>query len=432
MSRGRVPTPALVIVCAALVAASLAMAFQSLALAGDGAFYLLRIIATGEVFGTQERYLGNLVRQAPALLGVHAGVTNTYALSLLFGVGQIVFLAVVWSLAIVLSRADRVAFTAVAGAAGICAGTTWFFSVSEAVFATSLTALVAVLLWREGAWTWAHAIVALVASFVLVATYEAAFVTGALLAAWAGWRAYRATPSLERYACAAVAALSTLSVLVAAQGIREPTSPAHSRSLLYSVTSLDPWPLYLATAGLALFVAGMRPWLPRSARWALLGLGATALGIGAAGLDISTQAAFAARGGASLVVFALQLALLLDWATRGRTHARGEPDARLLAIPILFVVAILVANGSALRSWSGSLDAFQREVEAAAAPTDAHLVLPANRRDVLWNWTIPSLSLLVRTRPDASVLFVPYETGYVPFAPEDARSQIDDAYTWGR
>ena len=432
MSRGRVPTLALWLVCVPLVVAALAMAWQSLALAGDGAFYLLRIVADGEAWSTQERYVGNLVRQGPALIGVHAGVTNTHALAVLLGVGQIVIFAVVWSLAVVLARGDRLAFTAVAGAAGICAGTTWFFSVTEAVPAAALTALVAVLLWREETWTWAHAALAIVASLVLVATYQSAIVTGAILAAWAAWRTARAAHSLERSACAVVAALSTLSVLVAANGIREPTSPSHSRSLLYSVVSLDPWPLYLATAGLAVFVAGMGSWLPRRARWVSLAVGAAALGVAVAGLDMSLNTAFAARGGASLVVFALQFALLLDWATRGRWRERHEPDARLLAVPILFVVAILAANLVALRGWSSSLDAFQREVAATTAPTDARLVLAPDRRDVLWNWAVPSLSLLVRTRPDASVLFVPYETGYVPFAPEDARAQIDDSYTWGR
>ena len=69
-------------------------------------------------------------------------------LTLLLGVGQLVLPAIVWSLAIVLSRADRLVCAAVAMIAGLNAGATWFLSVSEIVLAVPLTTLVAVLLWQ--------------------------------------------------------------------------------------------------------------------------------------------------------------------------------------------------------------------------------------------------------------------------------------------
>lgn len=430
MGHDRVSRGVAVLVSATLVVAAAAMASQALALAGDGSFYLLRNIATGEVFGTEQRYFGNLVRQAPALVGVELGATDTRLLSALFGAGHLVIPALIWSLAIFLARDDRVVFAGVVGVSGLCAGTTWFFSVSEGVLAMPLTVLLGLLLWREPSWRWRHAALAVGASAVLVATYESALVTGLFLAAWAAWRAARVQPPLERWSCAIVAALSALSAVVAVRGAIDPISPKHSRSLLYFVVSLEPWPLYLAIVGLALFVAGLGPWLPRRARWAALCTGTAGLAVATASLEVSAAAAFAARGGAAIAVLALLGLLWLDWWRR--PTAPPAPDGRLLAVPVLFVLAILTVNAWALRDWSQSFDTFQSRVDAARGPVSADDVIPPDRRDVLWSWTVPTLSLLVRSSPDAGVLYLEQDGGYVPFSPRDARKQIDDAYVWGR
>ncbi len=120
-------------VCLLLVATAAIMAASSVALSGDGAFYLVRILGTEDVYGPSARMLGNAVRQAPVLIGVRAGLTDTYLLAVLLGVGQLVFPAAIWCLAIVLARAQLVAFTAVAMLAGLCAGTTWLFNTGESV-----------------------------------------------------------------------------------------------------------------------------------------------------------------------------------------------------------------------------------------------------------------------------------------------------------
>ncbi len=429
MTTARVPLSAALAVCVALVVAALVMTFQSLALAGDGSYYLVRIIATGEVFGTDQRYLGNLIRQSPVLLAIRSEVTSTYTLALLLGVGQIVIPALLWSLAVLHARADRVAFAAVTVTAGICAGTTWFFSVSENVIAMPLTALVAVVLWQPATWSRGNAAVAIAASTVLVASYETSMVTGLVLAGWGLMRALRASSRMERGSCAAVSVLAALSVLVAVRGGWEQTYPTHSRSLLYYVVDLQPWPLYLAVAGLVALVVGIDGRYASRVSTTLVAAGTTALFVAVAGLQMTTTAAFAARGGAAVATFALLVLLWWQWAPRTEQRTPDRRSSRLLAVPVGFVVAILVVNMWALRDWASSFSTFRDEVGVARGVVAADDVIPQDRRSVLWNWTAPSLSLVVRDDPDAGVLVDP-DPSFVPFEPADRRRQLPDAYTW--
>lgn len=429
MTNARVPLSIALLVCLSLVVAAVAMTLASLALAGDGSYYLVRLIATGDVFGTDQRYLGNIVRQSPVLLAIQAGVTNTHTLALLLGVGQLVFPALLWSLAVLRARADRVVFAAVALTAGICAGTTWFFSVSENVVAMPLAAVVAVCLWEPHEWSRRDAGIALAASIVLVASYETSMVTGLVLAAWGFMRFGRAASRLERAACTAVAALAVLSVLVAARGGWEQTYPTHSRSLLYFIVELEPWPLYLSVAGLFLFVLGVGGWFAGPIRTALVVAGTCALAIAVVGLQMTTTAAFAARGGAAVAVFGLIALLWWRWARPPEQRTLGQPSGRLLAVPVGFVVAILATNVWALRDWSSSLATFRGEVEIARGVVSAEDVIPRDRQSVLWNWTAPSLSLIVRADSAAGILVDP-SPSFVPFTPESGRSQLPDRYAW--
>lgn len=404
------------------------MTWKFLALAGDGAYILVRLVGSGEVFATDQRVLGSLVRQAPALVGVHAGLTDMHALTLLLGAGQLVVPALIWSAAVLAARTNGLVWMIVSITAGICAGTTWFFSVSESVMGTSLTALVGTLLWRPD-WGARHMVGALGASVLLVASYETAMVTGLVLASWAGLRARHAERGAERYACAGVCVLSGLSVLVAVRGAWESTYPTHSRSLLYFIVELQPLALYLSLLGLLILVWAAVSTRAARVRTAALGIGVATLTVAVAILEMSTAVAFAARGGAAVAVFVLLALLWWLWTTRGGA-AESLPRA-LLAVPVLFVAAMLAVNVQALAGWSESVSAFRSQVNAAPGVVDVTTVLPAERRDVLWNWTASSLSLILRERPDAGVL-VDRRPSYVPFPPDVARDQIADEYVWSR
>jgi hypothetical protein len=110
---------------------------------------------------------------------------------------------------------------------------------------------------------------------------------------------------------------------------------------------------------------------------------------------------------------------------------RRPADVLLVAVPVLFVFAMVAANVQPVKTWSRSMDAFRSGVDGHQGVLYATDLLPAGRRAVLWDWTGSSLSLLVRGSPDAAVL-VDRNPSIVPFPPDDARAQLEDAYTWGR
>jgi hypothetical protein len=425
------PSWAIVVMCTLLFGAASVMAWQSVALAADGAYQLVLVVGSGDVWGLDARILAAWTHQAAVVLALRAGVTDTQLLSILLGVGQLLVPAVAWSVAVVLSRGDRLVCAAVAMIAALNAGTTWFVSVSEIVLAVPLTTLVAVLLWRPGTWRARDIGIAVVASAVLVASYETAVLTGAVLMAWAAWRATRAPTRTERIACATVATLSLASVVVALSGTRSGANPTHSQSLLYYVVSLEPWPFYAALAGIATVIAPLG-WSTGRLRGLLLALGCGALAIAILGLEPSAVTAFQARGGAAITGFMLELFLLWRWiaARAASGPAVGEPPSRLLvAIPVVAVVAMVTVNVGPVSRWARSLDAFRDGVNASAGVTDVADVLPPDRGEVRWGWTSTSLSLLVRGEPSAGVLVDP-NPSIVPFAPGAAREQIPDEYTW--
>ena len=425
------PWSAVLAMCALLVGGALAMATQSLALAADGSWQLLQVLQSGDAFGLDARIIGAWARQGPVVVATRAGVTDTHLLTLLFGAGQLLVPALAWSLAILLSRPNRLACAAVTLTAGLCAGATWAFSVLEGVVAVPLTVLVAVLLWRPQTWRRRDVALAVLASVVLVASYETALATGVFLAVWAGWRAFRAQVALERYGCATVAALSATSVVVAAVGTQRGSNPTNSQSIAYFVVSLEPWPFYLALLGIVTVIAGLGPWLAGTPRLLALGAGCGALAVSLAGFDAGIVTAFQARGGTALAALLLMAFLFWSWARRDDAGERLTPSAArlLVAIPVVFVAALAVANVPFIRSWSSSLDAFRTEVGQRQGIVVDVEALPPDERDVLWSWTSSSLSLIVRPRPDAAIL-VNRDPPIVPFPPQAARDELDDAFTW--
>jgi hypothetical protein len=232
-----------------------------------------------------------------------------------------------------------------------------------------------------------------------------------------------------------VGGLSAASVIVATWGTRTGANPTHSQSLLYFVVSLEPWPFYVALAGVAAVIAALGPWLDGFARSVLLALGAGALAVAVIAVGPDPVTAFQARGGAAIAVCALVVFLWWRWieGRRGEIARPAWPQSErlLVAIPVAFVAGLAVAHAQPIRDWSRSLDAFRAEVDRTRGVAAAIDVLPANRRDVLWGWTASSLSLIVRERADAGVL-VDRDPAYVPFPAKDARAQLDDEYVWSR
>jgi hypothetical protein len=405
------------------------MTFNWLALAADGPYYLVRIVDAESVFSTNARFLGNAIRQAPVILALELGVTDTQLLSTLLGVGQLVIPALLWSAAILFARGDVVAYSAVAFTAGLCAGASWLCNVGEFVLAMPLVALVGALLWRAQPWTLLHATLAVAASVVLLATYEIVVLMSPALAVWAVWRAVVARDRVDRYGALLVAGASAASILAALVGIASRQHQSHTLSLTYSVVSLDPWPFYLALCACTLVVCAATFRLDQRLRRAVIAAALVALVLSLHGAAPSPQSAFNVRGGTAVATLALVVFLFWRWAAGLKHWKSAAPPRWLAAAPLALIAAMAYVNVDAIERWSRSLDAFQAATNAATGPTPVTEVVPRDRSHVVWGWTSPSLSLVVRHRPTAGVL-VDADPSFVPFAPEEARDRIPDAFVW--
>lgn len=439
MATKPVPLPIALLTCLPLLVTAVAMAMSSVALAGDGAFHLLRILETGDVFAPSARVLGFAVRQGPVLLAARAGVTDTHVLSVVLGLGQLVIPAVAWCLAIVLARPHVVVFAAVAMFAGLCAGTTWVFSTGESVIVAPLTVLVAVLLWRRRPWSWNDAVLAVASASILVAAYESAAATGLALGVWAFWRSTAAASNPDKWGSMAVTILSFLSVLVAVAGVVSGEKSTWAQSSLYFLVSGEPHQFYLGLVAMTA-VLGAFAIQHRGVRLTLLAFGGVCVVLAAASPRTTPVEAFQARGG---VMFALLLLVLLLWGLwiQARRPEAAGPGASssitdwgfrplLLVVPA-FVGAMIIVAAKGTAAWSRSLDEFRAEVRRGSGVAEVDDVLPADRREVLWGWTSSSMSLLVR-KDTASRILVDRTPSFVPFEPNDAHAQLAAEYTWGR
>lgn len=434
MTRPPVPLLAPAVVSALLIGGAIAMTWYGLAIAADGSYFLVEVLGAEGFWGPGQRILANAARQSPVVVATTFGVTDTHVLTLLYGGGQLVLTATAWSAAIFLCRADRTAFVVVATTAALCAGSTWLFSVSENVLAVPLTVLVSALLWQQRAWHWGHAVLAVSASTLLIASYETAVVTGAVLAAWAFLRARGARAPVDRYASALVAGTSAVSVVVAFLGASTGgPGPTHAGSFVYYLVSLAPWPFFVGLAGVVALVGAIELGARPLARWGLTGLGCLLLAVGVAGADTTFAAAYEARGGASTAAFLVSVYLWRIWTRdpKGITRSAGATNVPswLLLVPIVVAVVLMSAIVAVSRDWSEGLQAFRAAVDTETGLVVAQDVLAENERGALWDWTASSLSLIVRSDPDSAILYDP-NPSYVPFVPSDAREQLPDVYTW--
>jgi len=167
-------SPGIALFCiAAVFGCSLVLLVTSTSLVGDGSAYLLSAIQTGQPFPRLPGRQGiNFVREGPLLLAVHQGVTNTHVLTVLEGVGFLLFPALVWMLTIVHARGSRVRFTLVTISCSLCFATMIFFSVSELTLALPLVVLVSVLLTQPTPWSGLSAALAIVATGCLCFSHE--------------------------------------------------------------------------------------------------------------------------------------------------------------------------------------------------------------------------------------------------------------------
>ena len=418
---------------ALLLAVAGFLTVRGLALYGDGSFYLVNIADAETVYGRTARLFVIAVRQAPTLVAVRAGVTDLHLLTVVLGVGQLVFPALVWLAALVLARRSAAAFAVVALAAGICTGTKALFNVGESSFAVPVALLVSVLLWQPAPWRLREGVLVIAASVVLVESHEVILFACGLNAVWAILRARRADARAERSAAFAVASLAVLTIVLAVAELVEKRDNPPARGLADAVLALRPLELYtmLVTAAALLVLIGGAPG-PR-ARLVLVSVGSPAALASLFGLFATDGDAYSARGGAALVGLIVASALLVAWLEPGGERFRLVDD-RLAATGALWCVVTvaalpLLALAARGERWADSLALFRAGVVARAGVVPVTDVLPEGRRQVLFDWTAMPLSLAVRDRPGAAILVDPAPT-FVPFPPAEAHQHLRSQFVW--
>ena len=222
--------------------------------------------------------------------------------------------------------------------------------------------------------------------------------------------------------------------LVAVWGTQTGANPTHSRSLLYFVVSLEPWPFYACARrhrsgsrrarSMARRPRAIRRAHARNRRPRRCGSSPAS--------PVPSEPSRLAEAWRSRW-----------WPQCSSSGGGGSLRAAERRHPMPGDERSASSSRSRSPSWSRwwsrafNRSASGREASRRSAPRSTERrvsctaldVLPPQRRDVLWGWTASSLSLVVRTSPDAGVL-VDRDPAYVPFPAEDAREQLADEYVW--
>ena len=430
---GDVPFGTVLVSVAAVFGSSLVLLLTNSSLVGDGSYYVLQAIQTGKPFRLNGRQGINLVREGPLLLAVHQGVTNTHVLTVLEGIGFLLFPALVWILAIVSARGSRVRFTLVLVSCGLCYATMIFFSVSELTLAIPLVVLVSVLLTQPTLWSGPKAALAMVATLLLCFSHEALVPCAILLALTAVIRIRARLGTTDTRASIVVLVLSVVALgsfictLVLWPNPNSSTFlelPQSTVLLCLGACSLIGWA-----------VLYRRPFGLSKIRWVLLVL-AVAFTAGGIRLAISggPLVAYWTRGAAVVLIGALQLLLLADWIVKLRNMDPLIWSIRLSAGATVgataFLVALLIVPTVSALRWSTVVGDFRHTISQHHGVIPATDIPQSSGTPYLWIWTNTTLSLLLRSSPSNALVENIGPGG--PFSIEYAPFQIANTYRWSQ
>lgn len=435
LDSSRVPL-GIVLVCAmAVLGSSLVLFVTNSSLVADGSFYLLNAIQKGQPCACAAGRQGiNFVREGPLLIAVHQGVTNTRVLTMLEGVGFLIFPALVWTLALVHARGSRLRFFFVAVSCGLCFATMILFSVSELTLALPLVVLASVLLTQPTPWHGGTAALAIVSTGLLFFSHEAIAPCAVLLGVLAVVRIRAGLESTDARASFVVLVLSA-AVLGA------------------EVWTLVFWPnpnsnsfvnLPLSTA--LLFIGGScligwavldgRPELG-TLRWALLVLAVplTLYGISLA-IRGGPLAAYFTRGPCLALVAALQILLLVDWIIRLRGLASKNWAVKLSSHATwgsaLFLVALMTIPIVCALRWSTVVGNFRQTITHHKGFIPVTSIATSAGSNYLWPWTNTTMSVLLRSSTSNAVVENTHTNPHIPFTIGSAEAQISATYRWER
>jgi hypothetical protein len=424
------------VVIVALVATATILIAVNSSLYGDGSYYLLAAIRAGRPFNVPGRELSNAVRQSPLLIGISVGIDNTRFLTILQGIGFILFPALIWALALQQSCISRIRFTLVAIACAISFGSMIFYSVSELTLALPLVALISCLLAKETEYSIVQSLIIVIAAAILVFSYEAIALCSAILVVHAVLRAKAGLASMDIYVSWMVAALSVAAIGVSLWTLEfRPNS--NSGNFLNSIAEFHPKSeVALIFAGVCIatwiLLQALRPHL----RWItvpILGVAAFSTLVGVAlAIRAGPITSILSRGYCVFLIAVLEVALLIDWAWKRRRKEYGDlvkVSTMNLTIAVTFLLSVLVIPIMFAIPWSGFLGEFRSTINSNVGVIPSADVHSSNAAKYLLGWPDPSMSVILRASAKSAVVASP-DSSFEQFNPIDASRQIPPRYSW--
>jgi len=426
----------LALVIIALLATAIILIAVNSSLYGDGAYYLLAAIKSGRPFNVSGRELIDAVRQTPLLIGISIGIDNTRFLTVLQGIGFILFPALIWALALQQCCISRIRFTLVAIACGICFGSMIFYSVSELTLALPLVVLISCLLAKETEYSIVQSLTMVIAAIILVFSYEAIALCSVVLVVHAVVRAKAGLASLDIFVSWMVAVLSVAAIGVSLWTLEfRPNS--NSGDFLNSIEELRPKSMVaLIFAGVCLATWILVQALAPHLRWITVPVFGVIAFSTLAGVALAIQdgpiTSILSRGYCVILIAVLEVALLIDWI-RKRRPGGGYNFVKVttmnVTVAVTFLLSMLAIPITFAIPWSGFLGEFRSTINSKVGVMPSSDVHSSNADKYLVGWTNPSMSVILRASANSAVVASP-DSSFEPFTPIEASRQIPRRYGW--
>jgi hypothetical protein len=432
----QVSVTVLAVVIVALLATAIILIAMNSSLYGDGSYYLLATIKSGRPFNVSGRELSNAVRETPLLIGTSIGVDNTRFLTILQGIGFILFPALIWVLALLQSRISRLRFSLVAIACGISFGSMIFYSVSELTLALPLVVLISCLLAKETEYSILQSFFMVIAAAILVFSYEAIALCSVILAVHAVLRAKAGLTSMDTFVSWMVAVLSVATIGVSLWTL-EFRPNGNSGNFLNSIEEFHPKSeVALIFAGVCIatwiLVQALRPNL----RWItvpVLGVIAFSTLVGVVlAIQAGPLTSILSRGYCVFLIAALEVAFLIDWTRKRRRGAYCDfvkVSTVNVTVAVMFLLCLLAIPIIFAIPWSGFLGEFRSTINSNTGVLPSADLHSSNAGKYLLGWPDPSMSVILRASANSAVVASP-DPAFAPFNPIDASRQIPPRYSW--
>lgn len=403
----------------------------------DGAHFLHGVLVNdGFYYGNANRVFVATLTELTVVVPLRLGVTDLAALTLLHSVGLVLIPTVVWAAALWLHRTSNLFWWFVM--MYVCAfGVTGFFAVGEANLTYAAVALAAAVIVQDGPISLPQAVAVLLIGLVLLRSFEAVMFLAPILAVGWGLRMRRRSaplvPGMRGSRVVSVVALVVILVAGVTTAITAYLSLSGGGTFDTAASparlSRDPRLIIslVVLCGTVLAMSLQRwPVLSRVAGWcavsvSLLGFALPIMPTVLPSVDgdwpypwMYYQARIAAG---VLVAILIVVVMLLRFSARLVESAQGMTLLGLWVIPLALLVGIgatYVTSCAQFRSWIDDYASVVR-THQGLIPFEESGINPR----YAWQWTNPTVSLLLWDRPDQGVVLNRADyTGWAPFDPQ--------------